>query len=211
MVTSYDEPAPDNWVQGLMQAEASARRQDAEPEPEPDEPELAPDEDWPATADLFRPSIGTTRKDAAGAIAAVRAATGLDVTSLHQSDGRNRDGEDLVRVMTAAPLTALDDDPTALDAGEPEEWHVAPVEPSTGRAGVPGPAERHARTWREEHGLPRKKVNLSPSDGTQGRRERYARQRAAELGISFDDALAGIKVRPATTRAGRRKAAEPAQ
>jgi hypothetical protein len=56
---------------------------------------------------------------------------------------------------------------------------------------------RRERGWRERNNLPRVKRHLSPYDTTKGRRERYARKRAAELGISYDEALAGIRQRPA--------------
>jgi hypothetical protein len=67
---------------------------------------------------------------------------------------------------------------------------------------------RKERSWRERNNLPRVKRHLSPCDTTKGRCERYARKRAEQLGISFDEAMARIKVRPQTTRYGRMKAAK---
>lgn len=67
---------------------------------------------------------------------------------------------------------------------------------------------RKERSWRERVGLPRVKRHLSPSDTTKGRRERYIRDKAKRLGISYDEAAAMTVKVPRLTRYGRVKAAK---
>jgi hypothetical protein len=112
-------------------------------------------------------------------------------------------------IFAAAGMDAAETSPPVMfPAPQMPQEPAEPVErPSASPAtpeGAPGQAARHAGDWRERRGLPRKKARLSPSQTTEGRRARYAQARAAALGISYDAALASIRTRPATTRAGRK-------
>jgi hypothetical protein len=135
------------------------------------------------------------------------AADGAYQNAMANSDRQNARIEHdkaLGRVMTAI-LAA-----TGLDIAEPPAVPQrtdfiaprppqAPQEPPNLPERSTEPAEdatkdyvRKERSWRERNNLPRVKRHLSPADTTKGRRERYARVRAAKLGISYDDALAGM-------------------
>jgi hypothetical protein len=129
------------------------------------------------------------RHDWAGPRAAILAATGLDIAEAPDIPQR----------------------PDFIAPRPPQAPHepVQVTERSTEPAADPTKDYvRKERSWRERNNLPRVKRHLSPCDTTKGRRERYARKRAEQLGISFDEAMARIKVRPQTTRYGRMKAAK---
>ena len=129
------------------------------------------------------------RHDWAGPRAAILAATGLDIADAPDIPQRH---DFIAPRPPQAPhepvqVTERSTEPQA----DPEKDYV-----------------RRERTWRERNNLPRVKKHLSPADTTKGRRERYARDKATRLGISYDEALASIAKRPHTTRYGRMKAAK---
>jgi len=187
-IPEADDMAP-NFVQVWMQQDAGIAP-DPEPEPEPE----------PSPTDAFGEYVApVVDRQTPARRAAILAAVGVDAAE------PNTTRESYLPPDVSECFPAHDYDPASPPQPVPAPVQVAelPTEPP---AGVPGQAERHARTWRERVGLPRRKEKLSPVHTTAGRRERYARDKAARTGMSFDEAMASIVQRPETTRYGRRKA-----
>ena len=170
MVTTIEVAEVPNFVQGWMMQAAGIAPDEPEPAPEP-VPELDADEPE------YVPVVDR-RADWAGPRAAILATTGLDIAE--------------------PPVIEARPDFIAPSPPQTPQGPAQPPETSTEPAADPTKDYvRRERGWRERNNLPRVKRHLSPCDTSKGRRERYARKRAAELGISYDEALAGIRQRPA--------------